>query len=107
MLQEICQLEGFLLVKVAGDNAAARFDGRADNRGRIKLAIEHDGQTAADIFAGDLAEALGAFRVEGEADFRLAEAAADDDGAFDTAAGHFRPLPDLDRLGNFAAIALP
>ena len=39
-----------------------------DNRGRIQDAIEHDGQLAADVLLGDLAEELGALVVHLETD---------------------------------------
>ena len=64
VLQNVGQLEGFPVVELAGDLAAARFNGRLDDRRGIELAIEDDGQALVDILAGDFGEALRALGIE-------------------------------------------
>ena len=105
ILQDVGQLEGLLVVKLAGDLAAAGFNGRLDYRRRIELVVQDDGQALVDIVTGDLGEFLGALGIQGEVDFRLAQVAAHDHGALDAAAVHFRLLLDLHLFHAFPAIA--
>ena len=81
--------------------------GRLDDRRRIKLAVQDNGQALVDVLAGDFGEALGALGIEGEVNFRLAQVAAHHHGALDAAAVHLRALLDLDLFHAFLAIAHP
>ena len=58
--------------EIAGDLAGAAGDGRADDRRRDDLAVEHDGERPADILGRDPPELLPAAQIEAEGDVGLA-----------------------------------
>ena len=60
--------------EMAGNLARAAGDRRQNARRRDHLVVEHDGEEAADILRGDIAEFLRAADVEAEIDDRLAAA---------------------------------
>ena len=64
ILEHAGQAARFLFLETAGDDGIAAVNRGPDARRGLDLAVEHDGETMADIRLGDLAEFLCAFAVE-------------------------------------------
>jgi len=105
VFQHVRQFKGFAIIELAGDLAAPRLDGALNDRRRIQLLIQYDGEALADILPGNFGKALGALGIQREMDFRLPQVAAHDHGALEPAAIHFRSFPDFHLFDMFAPVA--
>ena len=92
--QRIGDAFGLFIGEAAGDFCAAAGNRLIDDRRTVEVAVEYDGELAADVAGGDPGEILGARLTETQLDLALTELILGGHRVGDSLAGHLRNLVD-------------